>query len=109
MDGTIDVVILVQVSPWRIKLNGTDRVCVRIYTVVFLLKKGVKLLLILLPEWGQELLGFYLITLNREVIKPGDSLLAQRSFQSLGCLDLRPKLDVFVDKGTQVHPKRFTN
>ncbi len=50
--------------------------------LVFLLKKGIKLLLRFLPEWGQELLCLYLITLSGEVIEPGDSLFTQRSFQS---------------------------
>mgnify|MGYP000462538763 CR=1 FL=1 len=73
LDGPVDVQVLVDASPRRIKLYGADRACVRIYPIVFLLKKGIKYLLRLLPEWGQELLCLHLITLNGEVIEPGNS------------------------------------
>ena len=74
LDGPVDVQVLVDTSPRRIKLYGADRACVRIYTGVFLIKKGVEDFLRLLPEWGQELLCLYLITLSGEVIEPGDCL-----------------------------------
>jgi hypothetical protein len=52
LDGPVDIQAPVDASPRRIKLYGADIACVRIYTIVLLLKKGVKNLLRLLPEWG---------------------------------------------------------
>jgi hypothetical protein len=48
LDGPVDA------SSRRIKLNGADRACVRIYTSVFLLKKGVKGFLRLLAKWAKS-------------------------------------------------------
>jgi hypothetical protein len=39
LDGPVDVQVLVDASPRKIKLYGADRACVRIYPIVFLLKK----------------------------------------------------------------------
>ena len=69
----------------------------------------VKRFLVLLPEGGLKLLSFHLITLNGEVIEPGISLLTDRSFQSLGCLNPSPQSKVLANQGTQVYPKRFSN
>jgi hypothetical protein len=61
-----------------ISISPVDGVCL----LVFLLKKDVKFLLRLLPEWGQEFLCLHLVLLNREVVVPGYSLFSQRSLQS---------------------------
>jgi hypothetical protein len=64
LDGPVDVQVLVDASPRKIKLYGTNRACVGVCPLVLLLKKGIKLLLRLLPEWGQELFCLHLVVLN---------------------------------------------
>ena len=41
LDSPVDVQVPVEVSLRSIKLYGADRACVRIYPIVFLLKKGI--------------------------------------------------------------------
>jgi hypothetical protein len=109
LDGPVDVQVPVDAPHWRIKLYGADRACDRIHTSVFLLKTGVKDFLRLLPEWGQELLCLHLITLNGEVIEPGNSSFSQWPLQSSCCLNPSPKLVVLEFQGAPVYPKRLSN